>query len=104
MFLSTCSNLNMISFENDVRHIWVFKIFPLVIVKLQVETPASSPVVIICTIKFTYLLTFLITYLLTYLLYLLTAWIRVLLEKLPFSQLVKNFPAFYGNRRVITEW
>jgi len=28
-------------------------------------------------------------------------WSRVLLEKLPGSQLVKKFPAFYGNRRVI---
>ena len=34
--------------------------------------------------------------------YLLTPWSRVLLEKLTGSQLVKKFPAFYGNRRFIT--
>ena len=34
--------------------------------------------------------------------YLLTPWSRVLLEKLTGSQLVKNFPAFYGNWRFIT--
>ena len=34
--------------------------------------------------------------------YLLTSWSRVLLEKLTGSQLVKKFPAFYGNRRFIT--
>jgi hypothetical protein len=39
---------------------------------------------------FTYLLTYLFTYL-------LTPWSRVLLEKLTGSQLVKKFPAFYGN-------
>ena len=33
---------------------------------------------------------------------LLTAWCRVLLEKLTGLQLVKKFPAFYGNRRFIT--
>ena len=41
----------------------------------------------------------LLTYLLTYL---LTAWSRVLLEKLTGFQLVKKFPAFYGTRRFIT--
>ena len=34
--------------------------------------------------------------------YLLTPWCRVLLEKLTGLQLVKKFPAFYGNRRFIT--
>jgi hypothetical protein len=34
--------------------------------------------------------------------YLLTPWIRVLLEKLIGLQLVKKFPAFYGTRRFIT--
>jgi hypothetical protein len=34
--------------------------------------------------------------------YLLNPWSRVLLEKLTGSQLVKNFPAFYGNRKFIT--
>ena len=34
--------------------------------------------------------------------YLLTPWSRVLLEKLTGSQLVKKFPAFYGNWRFIT--
>ena len=44
-----------------------------------------------------------ITYLLHYLLtYLLTAWCRVLLEKLTGLQLVKKFPAFHGTRRFIT--
>jgi len=38
-------------------------------------------------------------YLLTYL---LTAWCRVLLEKLTGLQLVKKFPAFHGTRRFIT--
>ena len=33
---------------------------------------------------------------------LLTAWCRVLLEKLPGLQLVKKFPAFHGTRRFIT--
>ena len=46
----------------------------------------------------TYLLTYLLTYLFTYL---LTPWCRVLLEKLTGLQLVKNFPAFHGNRRFI---
>ena len=32
----------------------------------------------------------------------LTAWCRVLLEKLTCLQLVKNFPAFHGTRRFIT--
>jgi len=32
----------------------------------------------------------------------LTAWCRVLLEKLTGLQLVKKFPAFYGTRRFIT--
>jgi hypothetical protein len=36
------------------------------------------------------------------LMYLLTPVSRVLLEKLTGSQLVKKFPAFYGNRRFIT--
>ena len=40
-----------------------------------------------------------LTHLLTYL---LTSWSKVLLEKLTGSQLVKNFPAFYGTRRFIT--
>ena len=34
--------------------------------------------------------------------YLLTAWCRVLLEKLTALQLVKKFPAFHGTRRFIT--
>ena len=34
--------------------------------------------------------------------YLLTAWCRVLLEKLTGLQLVKKFPPFYGTRRFIT--
>jgi len=34
-------------------------------------------------------------------LYLITPWGRVLLEKLTGSQLVKKFPAFYGNRKFI---
>ena len=34
--------------------------------------------------------------------YLLTAWCRVLLEKLTGLQLVKKFPAFHGIRRFIT--
>ena len=34
--------------------------------------------------------------------YLLTPWLRVLLEKLTGLQLVKKFPAFYGTRRFIT--
>ena len=34
--------------------------------------------------------------------YLLTAWCRVLLEKLAGLQLVKKLPAFYGTRRFIT--
>jgi len=39
------------------------------------------------------------TYLNNYLpTYLLTAWSRVLLEKLTGSQLVKKFPTFYGNQ------
>ena len=42
-------------------------------------------------------------YLLTYVLtYLLTAWCRVLLEKLTGLQLVKKFPAFHRTRRFIT--
>ena len=41
----------------------------------------------------------LITHLLTYL---LTAWCRVLFEKLTGLQLVKEFPAFHGTRRFIT--
>jgi hypothetical protein len=32
----------------------------------------------------------------------LTAWNRVLLEKLAGSKLVKTFPTFYGNQRFIT--
>jgi len=35
-------------------------------------------------------------------LFLITPWCRVLLEKLPGSQLVKKLPAFYGTRRIIT--
>ena len=34
--------------------------------------------------------------------YLLTPWSEILLEKLIGSQLVKKFPAFYGNWRFIT--
>jgi len=34
--------------------------------------------------------------------YIITPRIRVLLEKLTGSQLVKKFPAFYGTRRFIT--
>ena len=36
--------------------------------------------------------------------YLLTPWSRVLLEKPTGSQLVKNFPVFYGARKFITEF
>jgi len=43
------------------------------------------------------MLTYLFTYIHTYLfIYLLTAWSRILLEKLMGFQLVKKFPAFYG--------
>ena len=50
-----------------------------------------------------YLFIYLLTYLLTYLLiYLLTPCSRVIIEKLTGSQLVKNFPAFYGTRKFIT--
>jgi hypothetical protein len=34
--------------------------------------------------------------------YLLTAWNRILLEKLTIPQLVKKFPTFYGTQRFIT--
>jgi hypothetical protein len=37
-----------------------------------------------------------------YVLHLLTPWSRVHLEKLTGSQLVKKFPAFYGNRMFVT--
>jgi hypothetical protein len=47
----------------------------------------------------TYLLTYLLPYLLTYL---LTPCSIALLEKLTGSQLIKNFPAFYGTRMFIT--
>jgi hypothetical protein len=50
---------------------------------------------------FSYEHTYLLIYLLIYSHHLLTAWSRVLLEKLTGSQLVK-FPAFYGTRRFIT--
>jgi hypothetical protein len=55
----------------------------------------------------TYLLTYILTYILTYLLtysltHSLTPWKRVLLEKLTGFQLVKKFPAIYGNRKFIT--
>jgi hypothetical protein len=55
----------------------------------------------------TYLLACLHTYLLTYslthsLTHSLTACSTVLLEKLTSSQLVKEFPAFYGTRMFIT--
>ena len=40
--------------------------------------------------------------LVTLLTYLLTAWCRVLLEKLTGLQLVKKFPAFHRTRRLIT--
>ena len=46
-----------------------------------------------------YLINCLLTYLLTHS---LTPWCRVLLEQLTGLQLVKNFPAFHGNRRFIT--
>jgi len=36
--------------------------------------------------------------------YLLTPWSTILLDKLTSSQLVQKFPAFYGNRRFITEF
>ena len=52
----------------------------------------------VCISRLTFLL---ITYLLAYS---LTQWSRVLLEKLTGSQLVKKFPAIYGNRRFITEF
>ena len=39
---------------------------------------------------------------LCFLSYLLTAWCRVLLEKLTGLQLVKKFPAFHGTRKFIT--
>jgi hypothetical protein len=32
----------------------------------------------------------------------LTAWSRVILEKLIIAQIIKKFPAFYGTRRIIT--
>jgi hypothetical protein len=38
------------------------------------------------------------------LIYLLTDWSRVLFEKIISSQLIKKFPAFYGNRRFITRF
>ena len=38
----------------------------------------------------------------TSILYLLTPWCKVLLQKLTGLQLVKNFPAFHGTRRLIT--
>jgi hypothetical protein len=51
----------------------------------------------------TYLLIYLDTNLLTCLLtYILTPWSRILLEKLTGSQLVKEFPVFYGTRKFIT--
>ena len=54
-----------------------------------------------------YLLTYLLAYLLTYslthsLTHSPTPRSRILLEKLTGSQLLKKFPAFYGNRRFIT--
>jgi len=50
-----------------------------------------------------YTLSYLLNYLLIYLLtYLLTPWSRVLLDKLPGSQLVEKLLAFYGTRRFIT--
>jgi hypothetical protein len=42
-----------------------------------------------------YVFTFLLTYS-------LTPWSRVLIKKLPGSQLVKKYPAFYGTQRYIT--
>ena len=52
---------------------------------------------------FKWKLNVILTYLRTYLLmYLLTPWCRVLLQKLTGLQLVKEFPAFHGTRRVIT--
>jgi hypothetical protein len=45
--------------------------------------------------------TCLMSMLLHLLIYLLTAWCRVLLEKLTGLQLVKKFPALYGTRRFI---
>ena len=44
-------------------------------------------------------LSLLLIYLLTYL---LTTWIRVLLETVTSSKLVKKFPPFYGTRKFIT--
>ena len=38
----------------------------------------------------------------TYITYLLTAWSRVIIEKLTGPQLVQNFPEFYGTRNFIT--
>ena len=43
-------------------------------------------------------------YLSVYIIILLTQWSRLLLDKLAGSQLVKKFPAFYGNRRFITSF
>jgi hypothetical protein len=49
----------------------------------------------VCISRLTYLLTYSLTHSRTW-------WIRVLLEKLTNSQLVKKFPTFYGSRRLIT--
>ena len=55
----------------------------------------TSITVYVVTLRPTYNVTPTITYL-------LTAWSRVLLEKLTGFQLLKQFPAFYGTRRFIT--
>jgi hypothetical protein len=61
------------------------------------------PITTVEWVLFIYLFTHSLTHSLTNLLtYLLTPWGRVLLEKLTGSQLVKKFPAFYGNLRFIT--
>ena len=63
----------------------------------------SGLLIYILAYLLTYLLNYLLTYLITYLLtYLLTPCSTVLLEKLTGSQLVKEFPAFYGTRMFIT--
>ena len=55
-----------------------------------------------CDRHITYVLSYLLTLLTDLLTYLITPCSSVLLEKLTGSQLVKKFPAFYGNRRIIT--
>jgi len=55
---------------------------------------------ILCT--FPRFLTFILEVLVTHVSVAITAWCRVLLEKLTGLQLVKKFPAFYGTRRFMT--